>query len=153
MPTKVTGTFSNVGSPAPDGNFGPFNLPAVNKLIAARVRIHSDSQFAPFGSSTTVLNGTILGIQVQFQGDPPFNLPAQASAVNFLSTTPIGEGAFPIAWAPSTDTASVGGVSTTSFEWHGQKFFGADLDFYITWSSTVGLINQEYDGHFEVIYS
>lgn len=150
---KITGTFSNAGSPAPSGQFGPFAMTGVVKVLHAKVTIETVSVVESWTTSTTLVAGAMVGMQVVFGGGTPFDLPSGAALVNFLDHIPQSDDDSLMAWAPSSDTAAVVVKSERNLEWYGQKYFGAPLDFYVTWGSTYTSVDQQYAGYFEVVYT
>lgn len=150
---KVTGNFNNIGVPAPSGQFGAFTLEAVQKLLAVRVVIENVQAIDSIGTSTAINGGAMIGVQVVFQGGTPNDLPAGANLVNFLDHMPVASTDAILAWAPSTDVAGHQSKAWRNLKYHGQKFFGAALDLYVTWGSGDAPLNQTYSGYVEAIYS
>lgn len=153
MPNKLAGSFDNHTAPASSGQFGPFNLPGVSKLLAARVNITAEPGISTVTTSSTEAFAAMIGMQVVFQGDSPFGLPSGAGLVNFLDHMPWQSSDTIALWSPSTDTAGYIPNQHRRLTWNGQKFFGAGLDFYVTWGSTYVSVNQVYSGYFEVVYT
>ena len=150
--SRIAGFFSNAGSPAPSGNFGPYTMTGLVKLVAAKVNINNIPPIGDVTDTSTVADPSMIGMQVQFEGDGPFSLPADAFSVNFLDFMPFGDTEAAAAWAPSTDTAGFFVGGRRSLRWAGQKYFGAALDFYVTWGSTYTSADQTYAGYYEVTY-
>lgn len=150
---KAVGTFSNAGSPADSGNFGPFSLPTTLKLLSAKVIISTVPTIESWSTSTTLVASAAVAMQVVFAGGAPFPIPAGDGLTNILDHMPMTDDDSFMAWAPSTDTAAVVVKSSRTLRWSGQKFFGAAIDFYVSWGSTYTSDPQQYAGQYELIYT
>jgi hypothetical protein len=150
---KMVGTFSNAGSPTAAGHFGPYSLPTIIKLLSAKVIISTVPTIQQWTSSTTLVSAAAIGMQVVFTGDPPFNVPGDTGLTNFLDHLPQTDDDSFMAWSPNTATADVVVKSSRTLRYAGQKYFGASLDFYVSWGSTYTSDPAQYAGQYELIYT